>query len=190
MKQATNEFVDEEVEVPPSALLRQVRKNRYGRVPGLEDDELADPAELERQVIYQEFAEILALPGPQRKSGLRPQIDEEGRVDWGAFGTVDFDRYRLEFDKARYRIDKLRDQVKDQLIVFDIIKEHLVGKAKYQVLKYLKLGWLDIDDIENMDMWHLARVYVRIRRLQREIAELKKAREERLRKKLAHWLKA
>jgi len=37
--------------VPVSALLSVERKNRYGSVPGLDDEELADPAELEREVV-------------------------------------------------------------------------------------------------------------------------------------------
>ena len=45
-----NEFAEDEVEdVPVSALLHEARRNRYGSVPGLDDEELADPEELERQ---------------------------------------------------------------------------------------------------------------------------------------------
>ena len=58
-----NGFAEDEVEdVPVSALLHEERRNRYGSVPGLDDEELADPAELERQVYLQEFGPVLALP--------------------------------------------------------------------------------------------------------------------------------
>lgn len=36
--------------------------NRFGSVPGLEDEEFADPYELERQVIRGEFEPVLMLP--------------------------------------------------------------------------------------------------------------------------------
>ena len=63
MKHET-EFEDEcEVEdVPVSPLLSEDRKNRYGSVPGLDDEELAEPWELERQVTLQEWGPVLALP--------------------------------------------------------------------------------------------------------------------------------
>ena len=76
--------------VPVSALLSMERKNRYGSVPGLDDEELADPAELEREVVLQEWGPVLSLPVQGSKSGIVPAVDESGGVDWGAFGTVDF----------------------------------------------------------------------------------------------------
>ena len=50
MENETN-FVSYEGLVPESETHNRERKNRYGSVPGLDDDELADPDELERQVI-------------------------------------------------------------------------------------------------------------------------------------------
>ena len=34
-------------------------------------------------------------------------VDESGGFDWGAFGSVDFDRYCGGYDKVRYKADKL-----------------------------------------------------------------------------------
>jgi len=44
---------------PESVLVKREQANRYGSVEGLEDDELADPEELERQVFAEEWAPIL-----------------------------------------------------------------------------------------------------------------------------------
>jgi hypothetical protein len=169
-------------DVPVSALLHAERQNRYGSVPGLDDDELAEPAELERQVVLQEWGPILALPVRYEPRGVRPAIDEEGRVDWGAFGTVDFSRVRPDFDKARYKADKLREELRNVLIMFSIVKERLPGKAKYLVLKYLRMGVIDEEDIVSWDMWALAELDRRARYLQQRIDELRevsKAKRER-----------
>ena len=112
------------VEVPESVLLRREQGNKYGSVPGLDDSELADPDELERQVFMQEFGPVLALPVKGRRA-VRPDVDESGNVDWGAFGTVDFDRYSGGFDKVRYKAEKLREQLKDLIIMVSMIKERL-----------------------------------------------------------------
>ena len=62
MDNETDLVMDERIEVPESVLLRPDRGNRYGSVPGLDDSELADPDELERQVVRGEFGPVLALP--------------------------------------------------------------------------------------------------------------------------------
>ena len=86
---------------------------------------------------------------------------------------MDFDRYRGEFDKVRYKADKLNEELRDVLIRFDIVKQRIPGTAKAKVLKYVKLGIIELGDILDMDMYWLAELYLRARRLQREIARLK-----------------
>ena len=127
------------IEVPESVLVKLEQKDRYGTVPDLPDEELADPEELERQAFIEEWWPILALPKPEPRSDIRPAIDESGGVDWGAFGTVDFERYSGGFDKARYKAEKLREEQRDKLIMLAIIKERLPFQAKL-VLKYLVKG--------------------------------------------------
>ena len=185
MKQG-NEFEDEfEVDgVPVSPLLSRQKPNRYGSVPGLDDEELASPEELERQVFMEEWWPILRLPVRHRKCPIQPNIDEYFGVDWGAFATVDFERYSGGFDKARYKADQLREKLRDVLIMISIVSRRL-PKAKYQVLKYLRMGVIDLGDIENVDMYELARLYLRVRRLQREIRRLRKASRARARRQLA-----
>ena len=178
------------VVVPAPVWMEPLKQARYGTIADLPEEELADPEELERQVYREEFAPILALPAPSRGSGIRAAVADNGGVDWGAFGTVDFDRHRPEWDKARYKADKLREQVKNLLITFAVIRDRIPGRAKYRVLKYLQMGILDIGQIEDFDMYQLAEVSRRIRRLQGQIAELEQASRARQAKRLRAWLDA
>lgn len=173
------------IEVPESVLIRRLRPNKYGSVPGLDDSELADPDELERQVLEQEFAPVLALPDKSGRSCIRPNIDEGGRVDWGAFGTVDFDRHRQQFDKLRYKADKITEQRKDVLIMFGIVNERIKAWAKYLVLKYLRMGIIELEHVVNNDMLALARLFRRAERMRQEIAELQEAGERRRQRRAA-----
>jgi len=174
-----------DIEVPESVLIRRLRPNKYGSVPGLDDSELADPDELERLVLEREFAPVLALPVTSGRSGIRPNIDEGGRVDWGAFGTVDFDRCRQQFDKLRYKADKIGEQRKDVLIIFSIVNERIRPKAKYPVLKYLRRGIIESEHIVDSDMSAMARLFLRAERMKKEIAELREASERRRQHKAA-----
>jgi hypothetical protein len=179
MNNETNLIVECGIEVPESALLRRDRGSRYGSVPGLADSELADPAELERQVLIAEFGPILALPVKASRSCMSPEMDENGHIDWGAFGSVDFDRYTGGFDKARYKADKLREQLSDVLILFSIVNDRIATKAKYMVLKYLQMGIIELEHIVNPDMAALARLYLRVQRMRQEIRGLQGASERR-----------
>lgn len=164
--------------VVPGPVLRVEHGNRYGSVHGLDDSELADVDELERDVYQQEFGPVLALPVKGNRSGIRPVVDEAGGVDFGAFGTVDFER-QFPFNKLRYKADKFREQLKDLSIRMAIIKERLPGKAKYLVLKFLKMGMIELDHIVDFDMLCLARLYLRARRLRDEIWRLEQVSKVR-----------
>jgi len=183
--------VDETYEVddvPVSSLLSVDRVNRCGSVPGLDDSELADPDELERQVMMDEWAPVLALPVRGRKGWVRAAVDESGGVDFGAFGTVDFQRTMPEFDKVRCKADKLREQLKDLTIRMGLVKERLHGKPKYMVLKYLKMGIIELEHINGFDMLCLARLYLRARRLRDEIWRLEQVSKGRRRRQLEGFL--
>jgi hypothetical protein len=172
-----------DVVVAESALLRVERKNRYGSVPGLDDNELADPDELERQVLRQEFGPVLALPVTPSKCSIKPNIEQDGSVDWGAFGTVDFDRYSGGFDKVRYKADKVAEQLKDLLILLSIVNERIKTRAKYMALKYLRMGIIELEHIVDNDTRALARLYLRAKKMRKEIAELREASERRRQRK-------
>lgn len=163
------------VVAPAPVLLRVERKDKYGHVPGLDDEELASPEELERAVMRDEWGPVLELPVKHGHGWIQPAVDESGGVDWGAFATVDFDRMRPEFDKARYKADNLREQLKDAVLMFEMIRQRLPRKPVALILKYLRMGIIDLEDISNFDMWSLARYYLRARRLRKEISELEEA---------------
>jgi hypothetical protein len=181
--------VEDGVEVAAPVWNCEEKVNRYGSVPGLADDELADPVELERQVIREEFEPVLMLPSKGLRHSVLPVVDEAFGVDWGAFATVDFDRIRPEFDKARYKAEKLREQLKDTLIMLSTVSGRL-PKAQYRVVKYLRMGVIELDHISDMDMLAVARLWLRAERLREEIDVLRKVSWARKRRQHEAWLAA
>jgi hypothetical protein len=176
MDEEMEQMLDEDEEAAGDEDVGQKgQSNRYGGVPGLDDSELADPDELEQQVMLEEWGSVLLLPVQGRSSGIRGVVDEAGELDFGAFGTVDFERTMGKFDKARYKAQKLREQLKDLTIRIGIVKERLPGKAKYLVLKYLRMGTMELDQVKDTDMLILARLYLRAKRLRHEIRRLEEA---------------
>jgi hypothetical protein len=170
--------VDQELEiyegiiVPAAALRREQQRNRYGNLAELPDEELADPDELERAVYKEMWWPILRLPQQRWECPVRPNVDEDGRVDWGAFGTVDFNSYRPEHSKLRYKAEQMKEQLKDQVNMLRMISSRIPGRAKYKILWLVKKQRLDTDDIENWDMWQLAVGYVRAWRFRHEIEQM------------------
>ena len=187
MKNETEFETYQGVVVPESALLKVERKNRYGSVPGLEDEELAEPDELERQVIRAEWGPILQLPSEGRKEAFRPDVDEDGYIV-GAFGNADFERLKPPFDKSRYLADKLREQRKHVVILFGIVNDRTPGKQKYHVLKSLQAGVIDLQQVSGDDMQQLGRLYLRVVRLNERIAGLMKASWSEKRETHQKWL--
>ncbi len=165
------EFVEDSIVVAQPAALRRKSSVDYASVPGLDDEQVADPDELERQVYREHFGPVLALPQRQG-SGQSWAAWDDGSVGFGAFGTIDFERLRPAFDKARYKADKLREELRDLVIRLGLINERLPQKGKGLVLKYLRMGVLDLDEIVHDDMRIMARLYLRARRIRQEIRDL------------------
>jgi hypothetical protein len=188
MEEETSFVVVDGVVVPESALLRRERGKRYGSVPELPDEELAHPEELERQVYIREFGPVLALPVKGVGRDIRPAIDETGGVDWGAFGTVDFERGMPTFDKVRYKSERLREELKDVMILVGTARRHVPKKPGRLVLRLLQQGVIELDHIVDADMAILARLWLRAWRLQDEIAGLTKVRARRRLEELAKVL--
>ena len=174
--------------VPASALRQEQRRTRYGNLSDLPDEELADPDELERVIYKEMWWPILRLPQQRWECPIRPNMDEDGHVDWGAFGTVDFESYRPQSSKLRYKAEQMKEQLKDRVILLRIIFERISGTAKYKILRLAKKGLLDTDDIEDWDTWQLAVGYVRAWRLRREIEQmLAKSRQQQEEKAEELW---
>ena len=178
------------VELPVSSRLKPIRNRGYGSVEGLPDEELLTPDELERMVFNQEFSTIMTLPARKSKGVIRTDVDEDGGIGWGAFGTVDFDRYRSHFDNARYRAEKLSERIKDRFIILEMVRERIPGMAKNLVIKYLDMGIIELEHIADMDMYSLAKLYLQIQRLQKECAEAKEAGRARQSRRLRIFLES
>jgi hypothetical protein len=178
----------EESVVSESTRLKVEPRPIYGSVPGLDDEELASPAELERWAMVRQWGPILDLPVRGHRGGIRPEVEESGLISWGAFGTIDFERTMPEFDKAAYKADKLREELRDVVIRLGIVGERTRVKGRGLVLKYLRLGLLDLDDIGDPDMRAMGRLYLRARRLRREVRELEEVSEMRRKRKVERWL--
>lgn len=159
--------------LPESVAVQVQKPDRYGGVPGLDQDELAEPDELERQVYLQALEPLLMIPVQPRFHSIQPAYDEEGHVDWGPFGTLDFQRLVPKLDKVRYKIDKLKEELADVVLLIDIIKERIPGRTKFLVLKYLKMGIIDLDHIRDYQLWRLAGWYMKAWRLRAEIRSLR-----------------
>ncbi len=172
--------MDEDIEVPASALVRVERERGYGSVPGLDDEELADPDKLERQVCLQEWGPILALPVPRQWQGPRPTRDEFGNWDWGCFGTVDYLCDRPLFDKARYKVEKLREQLRNELIMLDLVRERVGPEARGRVRALALHTAVELEGIEDPNERAYAKWLRRIRRCSQEIRDVLEWRRRRL----------
>jgi hypothetical protein len=157
--------------VPTPVLVRVEKKDKWGHVPGLDDSELADVDELERAVLQAEWGPVLELPVQGKQGGFRPDVDEDGFV-FGAFASVDFERIKPGFSKVQYRAQKLREQLKNAILMFQIIRERLPKKPASLILKYLRMGILDLGSITDFDTWQLGTLYLRARSLRKQITEL------------------
>jgi hypothetical protein len=73
--------------------------------------------------------------------------------------------------------------------MFSIVNERVKPRAKYTVLKYLKMGIIELEHMADNDMRALGRLYLRIRWMRKEIAELHEAGERwRQRRAEGFWL--
>jgi len=161
-------------DIPASSLVQREKKDRFGQVEGLEAEELADPCELERQVYKEWLGPVLSLPNKYKGHGLRPEVNEQGVVDWGAFASIDFLRDNPGFmDKAKYKLVFLKEELRDQLIMMEIVRRKLSGKAYSLVLKYLEMDIISMDDVSDFWMKRLAMRYFKAKRLKEEIKQLR-----------------
>ena len=161
-------------------LVVQVQRRRgHGWVRGLKNKQLADPAELERQVFLAEWGPILALPVDSSRSRIRPTIDEDGQVEWGAFGTVDFERLYGPFDKARYKIDRLQAALRDAVIMLEMVAAKLPGTVVSSLMAELRSEAIGLEDIDDMNQYFFAQRYLRVRSIKDQIRELRELRVRR-----------
>ena len=151
----------------------QVQRARvYGSVLDLEDEKPASLRELEREIFLAESGPILALPVQSVRGGFRPAIDEFGHLEWGAFGTEDFARLRGPFDKVRYKIDKLRVELRHAVIMLEMVAAKVPGAVIDSLTAGLRSGAIDLEDIEDWNQYFFAQRYLRVKRIRNQIREL------------------
>jgi hypothetical protein len=184
----TNEifYIEDGAGVAPPAWIKPV--NRYGTIADLPEEELANPDELERVARKEMWWPILSLPQQRWECPIRPNMDEDGRIDWGAFGTVDFDSCRPQFDKLGHKSEKLREKLKDLVFMLQIVSARIPGRSKQKILRLVGAGLLDIGDIVDNQMYFLAEMYLRAWRLRKEIERLQEKRKQRQEERLEAWL--
>ena len=180
-----NCLIKDGAEVAQPAWLKP--EKRYGSVEGLDDDELATPAELERIYYRQLWGPIWLLPKP-KSADFNPAWHCHCDLDYNAFASVDFDRMRPEFNKARYKRDKMREKIKDLVIMMKIVSVRIKNVRKYKVLRLVGHGSLDADDIQHGDLWQLALMYKRTLMLKKEIVRLQEVGRKRQQDAQEKWL--
>ena len=188
MDQKTSINTYEGVVVPEPVLLKPVRSNRYGSIKDLPDEELAEPDELERVVYKEMWWPVLRLPQQRWECPIRPNIDEDGRIEWGAFGSADFESYRPQFNKLRYKIEKLREKLKDIVFTLKMMSARIPGISKYKILRMVKKELLDIGDIADNQMYFLAEMYLQAWLLREEIERLQRKRRQQREEELTTQL--
>jgi len=171
------EDVYDGVVVAESAALTVQRPAPYGSVDGLDDDELADPAELARQAEMEQWGPVLLLPEKDGKSLLSPAA---GNIETWRGSVTGTGRERWDRNSVGARKARLSERLRDTLILLDIVKERLPGRAKYLVLKHLRMGLIELDHIADADMLALARLYQKARRLREDIRKIEETRGGRL----------
>ena len=163
------------IEVCEVTTLRVRRPSRYGSALGLQDEPPADPNELERVAYLADWFPILRIP-IRSFIRIRPALDEFGKLDWGPFATVDFERLHGEFDTAQYKVGRLKRELRDKVIMLECVAERVPVAAQVRIMEGLRTGTLDLDDIENMDEWFFGRRYLQIRRLRAQLCTLRSLR--------------
>ena len=176
-------YIEDGAEVGPQAWIKPV--NRYGTIADLPEEELADPDELERVAYKEMWWPILRLPQQQWECPIRANMDEDGRIEWGAFGTVDFDSYRSQVDKLRYKVEKLKQKLKDMVYMLQISSARIPGKEKFKILRLVRAEQLDIEDIVDNQMYFLAEMYLRAWELRRYVEWLQKKRKQQQEERIA-----
>ena len=78
----------------------------------------------------------------------------------------------------------LRDELADSVMRLEMVSERIKSRKKYLIMKYLKEDVLELDDIKDMDMWCMGRMYLRMLRLKREIKELQEYRSKKFKQQL------
>lgn len=160
------------IEVPPPAIVKRERPDRYGSVPGLDDSELANPHKLLQKVYYEMWKPILDLPKAVNDGRPRPTMDEQGNLDWGAFGTHDFEQLYENFDWRRSRREELQGELQHTQLMRELVMERVNPSLAWRIIRLVRQGVLDLDHITDENMRAVAKWDLRVQRARGELQSL------------------
>jgi hypothetical protein len=167
MKRArTREVVSEDIaDIPASARITVERARGFGSIPDLSADELADQEELERMVAWQMWKPLLTLRpavGPSLSAFVGGRCCEP---NWAAVRPVVYRRRARRAPQGLHEADQLRDELSETLKRLSLAMASVKSPAKYLVLKYLRMGIIELEQIADTNMQAAAKLYLDARRL-------------------------
>jgi hypothetical protein len=169
MKNVNNDIDEIDLtELPVSGAVRVQRRRGYGRVPDLDDEAPADIGELRRIVAYTLYGPIIDLPGRGGRLG-RIVLDADGELDWEAIGPAGGRRRRSPASRCG-PAEELRAELARTLGLIGLVKPRLPGPAAYLVLRYVRMGILDVEHVTSHDVRELIRLEAKARRLREALA--------------------
>jgi hypothetical protein len=155
-------------DAPVSPWLKVVRR---GDLPE-DDEEAIEWAEIQRLVSEQMWGPILALPASRDDFFLRG--DWEDGVDISAFNTHDFARSSGHSYRYGRAMNRARQEYREALWMYEMVRDQLDNPAKYTVLMYLEKGVIDVEHCVG-SMRHLAIVRARCVAAAAEMDRIRKA---------------
>jgi len=157
----------DETELPVSGAIRVQRRRGYGSILDLDDEAPADVAELERLIAWQQYGPILALPDRYGR-GARLVLNAQGEIDWDRMRPAGGRRVRRaspDRQGAQQRAELAR-----VLGLIGLLNQRVPGTARYLVLKYVRMGVLELEHVTNHDLRQLVKLEAKARQLRDELA--------------------
>ena len=164
------EEIDEN-ELPVSGVVRVQRRKGYGTIPDLDDEVPADIGELQRLVAYSMYGPVIDLPGRGGRLG-HVVLDADGEVDWEAVGPAG-GRRRRATPGVVGRAGQLREELAHVVGLIGLLEQRVPGTAKYLVLKYVRMGILDLEHVSRHELRQVAQLEARARALRAELDGLR-----------------
>jgi hypothetical protein len=159
--QSIEEDICEEIDdLPVSAALAKSQQNPYGSVPGLDDEELADPEEIERVVMWQVWGPVLRLRSSQGRTWTRSGRQSWNAPDWEALGMVECQEPVLGGRPAWLVRNNELSQLWRVLGALEVVATRLPGRARRLLLKYVQSGLVEIEHVADLDMRAVVKLFI------------------------------
>jgi len=157
----------DETELPVNGAIRVRRQRGYGSIPDLDDEAPVDVAELERLIAWQQYGPILALPDRYGR-GARLVLSAQGEIDWDRMRPAGGRRVRRASPDRQGT--QQRAELAHVLGLIGLLNQRVPGTAKYLVLKYVRMGVLELEHVTSHDLRQLVKLEAKARQLRAELA--------------------